>query len=71
MTFDETGGYSLIDNALREDIGDGDHSTFSSIDADAHGKAILKVKQDGMIAGMDVAEKIFRYMEPSVNFPPQ
>jgi nicotinate-nucleotide pyrophosphorylase (carboxylating) len=67
MTFDEQLAI-LIDNALKEDIGDGDHSTLSSIPADAKGKAILKVKQDGIIAGIDVAEKIFHFMEPSANF---
>jgi nicotinate-nucleotide pyrophosphorylase (carboxylating) len=58
----------LIDEALKEDIGDGDHSTLSSIDADAKGKAVLKIKQDGILAGMQVAEKIFEYKEPSSIF---
>lgn len=58
----------LIKNALQEDIGDGDHSTLSSISPDAQGKAILKIKEDGILAGMEVAEKIFRYMEPGVIF---
>jgi nicotinate-nucleotide pyrophosphorylase (carboxylating) len=58
----------LIKNALQEDIGDGDHSTLSSIDADAPGKAVLKIKQDGILAGMAVAEKIFRYMQPDIVF---
>ena len=56
----------LIKNALAEDIGDGDHSTISSIDADARGKAVLKIKEDGILAGVDVAEKIFRYMQPDI-----
>jgi nicotinate-nucleotide pyrophosphorylase (carboxylating) len=58
----------LIKNALQEDIGDGDHSTLCSIDADANGKAVLKIKQDGVLAGMAVAEKIFRYMQPNIVF---
>jgi len=58
----------LIKNALQEDIGDGDHSTLSSIDATANGKAILKIKQDGILAGVTVAEKIFRYMQPDIVF---
>jgi nicotinate-nucleotide pyrophosphorylase (carboxylating) len=58
----------LIKNALQEDIGDGDHSTLSSIDAAANGKAVLKIKQEGVLAGMEVAEKIFRYMEPGIVF---
>jgi nicotinate-nucleotide pyrophosphorylase (carboxylating) len=59
---------NLIKNALSEDIGDGDHSTISSIDADVTGKAVLKIKEDGILAGMDVAEKIFRFMQPDVVF---
>ena len=58
----------LIKNALAEDIGDGDHSTISSIDVTAQGKAILKIKEDGILAGMEVAEKIFRYMQPDIVF---
>ncbi|HRD56394.1 MAG TPA: carboxylating nicotinate-nucleotide diphosphorylase [Ferruginibacter sp.] len=58
----------LIKNALEEDIQDGDHSTLSTIDANAKGKAILKIKQDGILAGMEVAEKIFRFMQPDVDF---
>jgi nicotinate-nucleotide pyrophosphorylase (carboxylating) len=58
----------LIKNALAEDIGDGDHSTLCSIDATAKGKAILKIKENGILAGINVAEKIFRTMEPDIIF---
>lgn len=58
----------LIKNALAEDIGDGDHSTMSSIAAEAEGKAVLKIKEDGVLAGMEVAEKIFSYMQPGIVF---
>jgi nicotinate-nucleotide pyrophosphorylase (carboxylating) len=58
----------LIKEALQEDIGDGDHSTISSIPADKKGKAVLKIKQDGILAGMEVAEKIFQYAEPGALF---
>lgn len=58
----------LIKNALAEDIGDGDHSTLSSIDATATGKAVLKIKEAGVLAGVSVAEKIFHYMEPGAVF---
>jgi nicotinate-nucleotide pyrophosphorylase (carboxylating) len=58
----------LIKSALAEDIGDGDHSTLSSIDATANGKALLKIKEDGTLAGVTVAEKIFRYVQPDVTF---
>ena len=59
---------TLIKSALAEDIGEGDHSTLSSIPSEAKGKAILKIKQDGILAGIKVAEHIFRYKEPGVVF---
>ena len=58
----------IVDNALNEDIGDGDHSTLSSIDANAKGKAILKIKEDGILAGVEVAKKIFTYVQPNILF---
>ena len=60
--------YKLVDAALQEDVGDGDHSTLCCIPADVKGKAVLKIKQQGILAGVDVAEKIFRYKKPSVKF---
>ncbi len=60
--------YKLVDAALQEDVGDGDHSTLCCIPADARGKAVLKIKQDGVLAGLDVAEKIFKYKKPAANF---
>ena len=60
----------LIASALSEDIGDGDHSTLACINANAKGKAILKIKDQGILAGVIVAEKIFRFMEPGVDFRP-
>ena len=59
---------ALIKNALQEDIGDGDHSALSCIDPAAKGKAVLKIKEDGVLAGMAVAEKIFRYLQPDIIF---
>jgi nicotinate-nucleotide pyrophosphorylase (carboxylating) len=58
----------LVQEALNEDVGDGDHSTLSCIPAEKKGKAILKVKQDGMLAGMEVAERIFQLVEPTSLF---
>ena len=55
----------LISNALKEDVGDGDHSTLSIIDPEVKGKAILKIKDEGIIAGIEVAEEIFHLAEPS------
>src|SRR4030095_16581880 len=60
--------HALVDNALKEDVGDGDHSTLSCISADAKGEAVLKVKQDGVLAGGDVAREIFFFKEPSSIF---
>lgn len=60
----------LIQEALKEDIGDGDHSTLSSIDSNSKGKAVLKIKQEGVLAGMEVAETIFLYKGPSSIFTP-
>ena len=58
----------MIDAALQEDVGDGDHSTLSCIPADARGKAVLKIKEGGVLAGMAVAEKVFKYKKPSAVF---
>ena len=59
---------TLVEMALQEDVGDGDHSTLSSIPPEQEGFAELKLKQTGILAGMAVAEKIFRMVEPSVSF---
>jgi len=58
----------LVTNALKEDIGDGDHTTLSCIPPDARGKAILHIKQDGILAGMEIAEKILKLKEPGAKF---
>lgn len=58
----------LIDEALKEDIGDGDHSTISCIDPAANGKAVLKIKEDGILAGAEVARIIFSYVESTSIF---
>lgn len=58
----------LIKSALDEDIGDGDHSTLSCIDPQARGKALLQIKDFGILAGVDVAAFIFQYVDPSCAF---
>lgn len=58
----------FIGAALLEDIKDGDHSTLACIAPDATGKAVLKIKEDGIIAGIDLAQKIFTYLEPDAQF---
>jgi nicotinate-nucleotide pyrophosphorylase (carboxylating) len=59
--------YEIIDNALREDIGDGDHSTLSCVPETALGEAKLLVKESGIIAGVDLVEMIFRRFDPDLN----
>ena len=54
MTIDE-----LILQALREDLGDGDHTSLATIPRNATGKARLLVKENGVIAGLEIAEKVF------------
>jgi len=49
-----------------EDIGDGDHSTLSSIPDDAIGKSQLIIKEDGVLAGVEVAREIFRAFDPNL-----
>jgi nicotinate-nucleotide pyrophosphorylase (carboxylating) len=58
----------LVRSALQEDVGDGDHSTIACIPPDARGKAVLNIKQDGILAGMEIAEKILKSKEPSAGF---
>ncbi len=60
--------YHLVDEALKEDVGNGDHSTLCCIPADVKGRAVLKIKQEGVLAGLDIAEKIFKYRKPSAQF---
>ncbi len=50
--------------ALKEDIADGDHSTLACIGKNERGKAVLKIKQDGIIAGLRIAKEVFQYLEP-------
>jgi nicotinate-nucleotide pyrophosphorylase (carboxylating) len=58
----------LAEAAFKEDLGEGDHSSLSCIPADVRGKAILKIKQDGILAGVEVAEKIFKIKDPLALF---
>ncbi|WP_417290110.1 carboxylating nicotinate-nucleotide diphosphorylase [Corallibacter sp.] len=53
----------IITNAIREDVGDGDHSSLACIPADAIGKAKLLVKDNGIIAGVEFAKKVFKYVD--------
>ena len=58
----------LVREALQEDVGDGDCSTLSVIPKDEKGKAVLKIKSDGILAGVSVAETIFLMMDASARF---
>jgi len=57
----------IIENALKEDIGDGDITSLTILRKDIPGKARLKVKERGLLAGIPVAEKIFQKIDPSLN----
>lgn len=56
----------IIANAIREDVGDGDHSSLSCIPDTATGKAKLLVKDEGVIAGVEFAKKVFAYVDPNL-----
>lgn len=58
----------FIEAALKEDVGTGDHSTLASIPATAKGKATLKIKEDGILAGVQLAAQIFHFLEPEATF---
>ena len=58
----------LIELAIAEDIGDGDHTSLSSIPADRRGRMKLLIKQAGVLAGVEVAERVFRRLDPTVAF---
>ncbi len=53
----------IIENAIREDVGDGDHSSLACIPSTANGKAKLLVKDEGVIAGVEFAKKVFAYVD--------
>ena len=56
----------LIDLAFAEDIGDGDHTTLCCIPEDAMGKSKLLIKEDGILAGVEVAKKVFARFDPTM-----
>jgi nicotinate-nucleotide pyrophosphorylase (carboxylating) len=58
----------FIAAALAEDIGPGDYSTLASISPGAAGKAVLKIKEDGVLAGVSLARDIFHFLEPDAVF---
>ncbi|NNK82851.1 MAG: nicotinate-nucleotide diphosphorylase (carboxylating), partial [Flavobacteriaceae bacterium] len=56
----------IIANAIREDVGDGDHSSIACIPSSATGKAKLLVKEDGIIAGVEFAKQVFNYVDTNL-----
>ncbi len=58
----------IIQAALQEDIGEGDHSTLACVPSDAEGSARLLVKDKGIIAGVELAGRIFRTFDPELRF---
>ena len=56
----------IIVNAIREDVGEGDHSSLACIPEDAMGKAKLLVKDTGVIAGIDFAKQVFNFVDPGL-----
>lgn len=60
----------LIDLAIREDVGDGDHTSLACIPLNANGKAQLLVKEEGIIAGVELSKLIFHKIDTSLIFTP-
>ena len=56
----------IITNAIREDVGDGDHSSLACIPETARGKAKLLVKDEGIIAGVAFAKQVFAYVDKNM-----
>jgi len=59
---------TILKNAITEDLGDGDHSSLSCIPADAEDKAQLLIKQNGILAGLEIAKEVFNLIDPTLKF---
>ena len=57
---------ALLDLAFAEDIGDGDHTTLSTIPADAKGRSKLLIKEKGILAGVEIAKKVLNKVDPNI-----
>ena len=57
---------AFIQSALKEDVGDGDHTSLSTVPADAVGTAELKVKDRGILAGVELSQAIFKEVDPAL-----
>ena len=65
MTLDK-----IIEEALREDLGSGDHTSLSTIPATARGSVVLVAKEEGVLCGIDVARKVFEAVDKETKFSP-
>lgn len=63
--------FTFIRTALAEDVGDGDHSSQAAIPADAQNRAQLLVKGEGLLAGVELAQLIFREVDPTLRMEPR
>lgn len=61
---------AIVESALREDLGDGDHTSLSTIPPDAIGKAELIAKETGIVAGISVAKTVFKKVDSHLEFEP-
>ncbi len=59
---------ALIELCIKEDIGDGDHTSLSCIPSDEHGRMRLLCKQEGIIAGIEIAQVVFHRLDPDMEF---
>ena len=66
----ETAILKIVDNALAEDLGDGDHTSLATVPKNAQGKAKLLVKDNGILAGVNLAEMIFHRVDPDLKIEP-
>lgn len=57
---------TFIQQAIREDIGEGDHSSLSTIPEELEGRAKLRIKEEGIIAGLELAHDIFLHIDPDL-----
>lgn len=66
MVLDRSFLLPFIQSALKEDIGDGDHTSLATIPADKNGNARLLIKEEGMLAGVEVALEVFKAVDPEL-----
>ena len=58
----------IIRKALEEDLGNGDHTSLATIPREAAGKSKLLIKEEGILAGVDIAKQVFRQIDPDLQF---